>query len=94
MKFHALVAAALSMTLSTQSYCAEGRLEPVYDAALVGEGRKAIALLSAVDTNSMDAIESSRAACIRSALLAPASPADIQRYPARLAHLLATGDDG
>ena len=76
MKFHHFVA-TLSMGLSALACCAEDRLEPVYDAALAGVGLKAIALLSAVDASSLDAIESTRAACIRSALLAAPSRVEI-----------------
>lgn len=41
------------------------KLDPVYDAALAGDGEKALEVLSRIDPASLDAAESDRASCIR-----------------------------
>ena len=65
------VLAALMIAMATPTHCAEEALEPVYDAALAGDGVKALAALSKIDVNLLDSKEASRATCIRDALLAP-----------------------
>lgn len=70
MKLH-LVFAALTTFLSAPMCGAEERLMPVYDAALSGDGIKAMAELSSIDTSTLDPDETSRAACVRKALLSP-----------------------
>ena len=69
-KLHFILAASVMLMPST-SRCASETLGPVYDAALAGDGVKAIETLSAIDVNALDSKEASRANCIRSALLAP-----------------------
>ncbi len=71
MKFH-IVLAGLMIVMSGPAHGAEETLEPVYDAALAGDGVKALAALSNIDVNILDSKEASRATCIRDALLAPA----------------------
>jgi hypothetical protein len=68
------VLAGLTILMSAPTHGADDALERVYDAALAGDGVKALAALSTVDVNGLDAAEASRAACIREALLAPPKP--------------------
>lgn len=70
MKYPFLLAALIAF-ISTPTHGAEERLGPVYDAALAGDGVKAIAALSSIDATTLDSKEAMRAACIREALLTP-----------------------
>jgi hypothetical protein len=65
------VLAAFMIAMTTPTHCAEDALDPVYDAALAGDGVKALAALSKIDMNLLDSKEATRATCIRNALLAP-----------------------
>ena len=72
------VLAAFMMPMPAKSHSAEELLDPVYDAALAGDGVKAIAALSKLDATALDPTEAARASCMQKALLSPLSPSLLQ----------------
>src|SRR5664279_183614 len=69
MAFHWIL--PVFMLLPATASAAAETLDPVYDAALAGDGVAAIDALSHIDANSLDAKDAARATCIQNALLWP-----------------------